>query len=64
MGEREIVSILNVTTTAPSNSGEYTCLADNGVIGQGDVNRTSAILTVHGEWRAGGMSRAGSRRIR
>ena len=54
MGEQEIVSILNVTMTIPSNSGEYTCLANNGVIGQGYANRTSAILTVYGECRAGG----------
>ena len=61
MGEQEIVSTLNVTTTAPSNSGEYTCLANNGVKGRGYVNRTSAILIVYGEWRTGGMG-AGVRR--
>ena len=48
-GERGITSTLNVTRTAPSLGGEYRCLADNGVTGRGDINTTSAILTVFGE---------------
>ena len=48
-GLREIVSTLNLTLTAPSMSGEYRCVADNGVIGRGEINETRASLTVRGE---------------
>ncbi len=49
-GDRELVSILRITTTVPSVAGEYRCLADNGVSGRGDINETSAVLTVYGEY--------------
>ena len=48
-GLREIVSTLNLTLTAPSMSGEYRCVADNGVIGRGELNKSSVNLTVLGE---------------
>jgi hypothetical protein len=49
-GMRGITSTLNITSTAPSVSGAYRCLADNGVSGRGDLNMSSAVLTVYGEW--------------
>ena len=48
-GLREIVSTLNLTLTAPSMSGEYRCVADNDVIGRGEINEASVNLTVLGE---------------
>ena len=49
IGERVIVSTLNISMTVPSNSGNYTCVADNDVTGQGDLNRVDATLSVHGK---------------
>ena len=49
IGERVIFSTLNISMTVPSNSGNYTCVADNGVTGQGDLNRVDATLSVHGK---------------
>ena len=48
--EREIVSILNITSTSPSQAGEYTCLADNRVMGPGYIAAATALLTVYGTW--------------
>ena len=47
-GDREIMSILNITSTRLSLAGEYMCTASNGVSGRGDFNETSVELTVYG----------------
>ena len=48
-GVRERVSVLNIAGTAPSVAGEYRCLADNGVMGVGDIDSTTATLGVYGQ---------------
>ena len=54
-GDREIVSTLNIATTAPSVAGQYRCVADNGVTGVGDVNDVTAVLMVYGKSRTVGI---------
>ena len=48
-GDREIVSTLSIATTAPSVAGQYSCVAENGVTGVGDVNDITALLMVYGK---------------
>ena len=47
-GERELTSSLVLDPTAVSAGGTYTCQADNGVIGRGDLTEANATLTIHG----------------
>ena len=47
-GERELMSILVLNSTAVSAGGTYTCQVDNGVIGRGDLTEANATLTVYG----------------
>ena len=43
------MSTLHITLTAPSVSGEYMCLAENGAVGIGNINSANGWLTIHGE---------------
>ena len=45
-GDKEIVSILSIATTAPSVAGQYRCAAENGVR---DVDNATALLMVYGK---------------
>ena len=47
MGERELESTLTVTSTLPSDTGCYVCLADNEVVGR--EASANALLTVEGK---------------
>ena len=47
-GDRERISTLNITRTAPSVGGQYRCLADNGVTGVGNTTTSEAMLIVNG----------------
>ncbi len=49
MGDRDIVSTLTLSATAPSDSGTYTCSAGNNVVGRGDINSVGAALTIYGK---------------
>ena len=46
IGTRGRVSTLHLTLTAPSVSGQYTCLA---AVDNGNISRASAILTIYGK---------------
>ncbi len=48
MGDRDIVSTLTLSATAPSDSGTYTCSAGNNVVGRGDINSVGVTLTIYG----------------
>ena len=52
IGDRGIMSILNITSTRPSLAGQYTCTASNGVSGRDDINEISVDLRVHGMYRS------------
>ncbi len=49
VGNRDIMSTLQVMKTSASVSGTYTCSTDNSIIGRSDITSISTTLTVHGE---------------
>ena len=49
IGTRGRVSTLHLTLTAPSASGEYMCLAENGAVGIGNINSANGLLTIYGK---------------
>ncbi len=49
MGDRDIVSTLTLSATAPSDTGTYTCSTDNNVAGRGDINSVGVALTIYGK---------------